>query len=133
MRRLDWQVPLLGPPSLVKAELQRAMSSPAHAPREGAVRPLSSLQQMAGHCRRRKVVSLAEINLGGVPHRAATGTRLSLKRQQVGYVTREETKAAGFLRVRHFGVSWGPVAGHLGLTNVTQQSLRDYIAHRLTH
>ncbi|UKY47846.1 hypothetical protein [Streptomyces inhibens] len=131
--RLNRQVSLLGLPPLVKPEIQRAMFPHTHAPTKGAVRPRSSRQQLADHCRRQKVISLAEINFDGVPHRAATVARLSLKQPQAVYFTREETKAAGFLQVQHFGVSWGPVAGHLDLTNVTQQSLRDYIAHRLTH
>lgn len=117
------QVSLLGLPPLVKAEIQRAVFPHTHAPIEGAVRPLSGLQQLADLCRRQKVVSLADINVDGLPHRAATAARLSLKHPQVVYFTREETKAADFLQVQHFGVSWGPVAGHLDLTNVTQHSL----------
>ncbi|REK88635.1 hypothetical protein DY245_20365 [Streptomyces inhibens] len=133
VRRLDRQVSLLGLPPLVKAEIQRAMFPHTHAPTEGAAWPLSSQQQLTDHCRRQKVVSLADINFDGLPHRTATVAQLPLKHPQAVYFTREETKAAGFLQVQHFGVGWGPVAGHLHLTNVTQQSLRDYIAHRPTH
>ncbi len=135
IRRLDGQISLLGMRPLAKAEIQWAMFQHANVPMEGAVWPISNVQQLADHCRRQKVSSLADLDFAELPHRPATVARLSLKYLQVVYFTREETKAVGFLQTQHFGISWGPGAGCLDLTNVTQQWLRDllwdYLAHRL--
>ncbi|MEU1377424.1 site-specific integrase [Streptomyces triculaminicus] len=135
VRRLDGQISLLGLRPLVKAEIQWAMFQHTQVPMEGAVWPISNIQQLADHCRRQAVSSLADLDFVGLPHRPALVARLSMKYLQVVYFTREETKEAGFLQTQHFGISWGPGAGCLDLTNVTQRWLRDllwdFIAHRL--
>lgn len=135
VRRLDGQISLLGLRPLVKAEIQWAMFQHTQVPVEGAVWPISNVQQLADHCRRQEVSSLADLDFADLPHRPALVARLSLKYLQVVYFTREETKEAGFLQTQHFGISWGPGAGCLDLTNVTQRWLRDllwdFIAHRL--
>ena len=124
--RMNGKLSLLGLRPVVKAEIQWAMFHHTVNAKSGRW-ALPWIQYLANRCRISAVNSLADVDVDSCAKPVRLVARLMLEYLRLVYVTRQDTKDAGFIETDHYGVRFANRGSHIDLSGVSQRWLRDLL------
>ncbi|WP_370357326.1 tyrosine-type recombinase/integrase [Catenulispora sp. MAP12-49] len=134
--RMNGQLSLLGLRPLVKAEIKWAMFRVAQLSSEVRLWPVPWIQHLADACREQDVNSLLDLDVPKLRTTIRPPAREMTKQLRQIYISRDDTKDAGYIDTAHYGVRIAGRGSFIDMSGVTQRWLRDllwdWIDERLT-
>ncbi|GAA3891740.1 tyrosine-type recombinase/integrase [Streptomyces sedi] len=132
---LPAQLNLRGLRPLAQKEIQWGLFT--HTQRSRPARwDVIALRMVVNACRGTDATSIIDLDVSSLSKTATGITKEILHELRLIYFTREETKEAGFIETRHFGITLDQRLGHISLTGISQRWLRgiawDYFAEILS-